>query len=606
MAVDIRKHKLPLKRTVSNNIYILKEISSASKGLVLIDIILFAFAGFSDFITSTYLLRLVLKGIEENQSFAQIATFILLWLLMQIIYQIIFEAYYNKAYLKKINKVYLKINGKIFKHASLVDLACYDNPEYYDEFVKAVDDCSSRITFIVDAIKNITYKLTKFISAVVMLFSINPTLLIFLLLPILTIPLNAKFNSLSYGRTMDTREVNRHRDYSKRVFYLSDYAKELRLSNMTPLLIKRFKEATDKNIVLLKKYGTSLVFVSHLIGWINEIFTVLGATVYSVYCTLVNNTMVVSDCIAIINSVDSIAYTLSDSATQFVKLQENALYIENLRTFLEHPIKVTDGNCDLPKENGDLVLNNISFKYDGADNYTLKNINMTIKSKDKIAIVGHNGAGKSTLIKLLLRLYDPEGSITYCGQNIKNYKVLEYRDIFATVLQDNNIFSLTVADNVMLRKRFENDNDIVINSLKKSDLYEKVMTFKNKENSIMTKEFDQDGELISGGEQQKLSISHIYSKDNRFVILDEPSSALDPLAEAKMYKRMLDACKDCGMIFISHRLSSAVMADKIFYIENGEIAESGNHTELMQLNGKYARMFNRQSENYKGGETYEK
>ena len=147
MAVDIRKHKLPLKRTVSNNIYILKEISSASKGLVLIDIILFAFAGFSDFITSTYLLRLVLKGIEENQSFTQIATFILLWLLMQIIYQIIFEAYYNKAYLKKINKVYLKINGKIFKHASLVDLACYDNPEYYDEFVKAVDDCSSRITF---------------------------------------------------------------------------------------------------------------------------------------------------------------------------------------------------------------------------------------------------------------------------------------------------------------------------------------------------------------------------------------------------------------------------------------------------------------------------
>ena len=230
---------------------------------------------------------------------------------------------------------------------------------------------------------------------------------------------------------------------------------------------------------------------------------------------------------------------------------------------------------------------------------------MTIKSKDKIAIVGHNGAGKSTLIKLLLRLYDPEGSITYCGQNIKDFKVLEYRDIFATVLQDNNIFALTVADNVMLRKRFENDNDIVIDSLKKSDLFEKVMTFKNKENSIMTKEFDQDGELISGGEQQKLSISHIYSKDNRFVILDEPSSALDPLAEAQMYERMLDACKDCGMIFISHRLSSAVMADKIFYIENGEIAESGNHAELMKLNGKYARMFNRQSENYKGGETYE-
>lgn len=605
MAVDRRTTKLPIRRTISNNLFILKEINKASKGLVLIDILMFTFAGFSDFVSSTYLLRLVLQGIEQKRDFWHIATFILIWLVLQVVYQIIFEVYYNGAYLKKINKVYLRINGKIFLHASKVDLSCYDNPEYYDQFVKAVDDCATRITFIVDAIKNMTYKLTKFVSAFVMLFTINPVLLIFLIFPIFTIPLNAKVNSLSYARTMDTREVSRHRDYSKRVFYLSDYAKELRLSNMSPLLIKRFKEATDKNIMLLKKYGVSLIFVSHIIAWINEIFTILGATIYATYSTLVTNTMGVSDCIAIINSVDSIAYTLSDSATQFIKLQENALYIENLRQFLDHPVTIKNGKEKIPKDKGSLELKNVSFKYDGAKNYTLKNINLTVGKNEKIAIVGHNGAGKSTLIKLILRLYDPEGEITYLGKNIKEYNLTEYRDIFAAVLQEYNMFALTTADNVLLRKRFDGDNEIVIDSLKKSDLYEKVLKFKNKENSIMTKEFDEEGELLSGGEQQKLSISHVYSKENRFVILDEPSSALDPIAEAEMYNRMLKACENCGMIFISHRLSSAVLADKIYYVENGEILESGNHAELMQLNGKYAKMFIRQSKNYKGGEVNE-
>ena len=605
MAIDRRKTKLPLSRTISNNIFILKEINKASRGLVLFDILMFGFAGFSDFITSTYLLRLVLQGIEQNIDFWHIATFILIWLGVQVIYQIIFEIYYNGPYLKKINKVYLKVNSNIFMHASKVDLSCYDNPEYYDQFVKAVDECAVRVTYIVDAIKNTTYKLSKFVSAVVMLFSINPVLLIFLLLPLLTIPINAKVNSLSYARTMDTREINRHRDYTKRVFYLSDYAKELRLSNFTPLMLKRFKEATDKNVYLLKKYGISLIFFSHLITWVNEIFTILGATIYAVYSTLIKNTMNVSDCIAIINSIDSIAYTLSDSANQFAKFQENALYIENLRQFLNYPITIKDGVKKIPTQKGALKLENVSFKYDGAKDYTLKNINITIGEKEKVAIVGHNGAGKSTLVKLILRLYDPEGEITYNNQNIKDFKVSQYRDMFAAVLQDYNMFALTTADNVLLRERFEGDNEIVVNSLIKSDLYERVQKFKNKENSIMTKEFDEDGELLSGGEQQKLSISHIYSKENRFVILDEPSSALDPIAEAEMYNRMLLACKDCGMIFISHRLSSAVLADKIYYIENGKIIESGTHDELMKLNKKYAKMFKRQSKNYKGGDVNE-
>ena len=315
--------------------------------------------------------------------------------------------------------------------------------------------------------------------------------------------------------------------------------------------------------------------------------------------------MGLSDCIAVINSIETISSTIINFANTFlVGFYKNALTIEKIRTFLELPTAIKNGEKAIPKT-GDLVFKNVSFKYDGAREYTLKNINLRFGEKEKIAIVGHNGAGKSTLVKLLLRLYDCEGEITLDNTNIKDLSLKDYRECFSIVLQDHKIFALTVSENVLLRKNSEKDYNTVKQALIQSDIYDKIMTFKNKENTILTKEFDDDGELLSGGQEQKLSIAHIYSKNNRFVILDEPSSALDPIAEFEMYENMYKACKDCGMIFISHRLSSAVNADRIFYMEDGTVKESGTHKELMELNGSYASMFKRQAKNYKGGELNE-
>ena len=276
---------------------------------------------------------------------------------------------------------------------------------------------------------------------------------------------------------------------------------------------------------------------------------------------------------------------------------EHALYIENLRSFLEYDEEIKDGDEPLPKT-GDIVFKNVSFKYDGAENYTLKNLNLTFGRNEKIAIVGHNGAGKSTIVKLLLRLYDAEGEILYGDKNIKSFKLDEYRQLFSAVMQDFHIFALTVEENVKLGRVKEGDAERIKHAILKSGMAEKIDSFENKEKTILTREFDSKGEQLSGGEQQKLAIAHVYSKDNRFVVLDEPSSALDPIAEHKMYKNMMDACENCGMIFISHRLSSAIDADRIYLIEDGSVAEVGTHGELMEQNGKYAEMFRRQAENY--------
>ena len=264
---------------------------------------------------------------------------------------------------------------------------------------------------------------------------------------------------------------------------------------------------------------------------------------------------------------------------------------------MEYQPKIVDGESKLA-DDGDIVFDNVSFKYDGAEKYTIKNVSMRFGKNQKVAIVGSNGAGKSTLVKLILRLYDCEGSITYGGEDIKNFKIDEYRNMFSSVMQDYHLFALTAKENVMLRRVDDKDRENITCALKRAGIYEKIEDGGGID-AIMTKEFDTGGIMLSGGEGQKLAISHVYSRKNRFVILDEPSSALDPIAEYKMYESMLDACSDCGMIFISHRLSSATLADMVYLIDDGQVLECGSHKELMALGGKYAQMFNRQAESYK-------
>ncbi len=590
--------KLPLKRIISNNFFMIKMMNKASPGLFLINILFNVWFSLSDFIFYTLMLRYIINGIGRDIKFLPLVTTLLVWLVLQIIMRFLSDLYYQKYYSMKLNEVFRYVHTVVYKKAEEVELGCYENPKFYDGFVKAISECQNRTGQIINTINQVVYRVVHFSADFILLTVIDPFLLLFVILPVLVAPLKVKFNKIAYSRTVKTQINNRRRDYSQRVFYLADYAKELRLTNMPGLMIKRFREASLKNMKILKEHGVKLAVMAYISAFISEILAPLGATFYSVWKTLGVKTMAYGDCVVVINSIDNLANTLTNSADILMKFQENALFIENLREFLSYEPKIKEGELCL-KEKGSLVLNNVFFKYDGAKDYTLKNVSIEIGPNEKVAIVGHNGAGKSTLVKLLLRLYDPtRGSITYAGQNVKNYRLKEFRNAFSVVMQDFHIFAMSVFDNVMLKKHNEENREKVKSSLEKSGLYPKIESFANKEDTIMTREFDDKGEQLSGGEQQKLAIAHVYSKENRFVILDEPSSALDPIAEYEMYERMREACKDCGMIFISHRLSSAVTADKIYLMEDGTVAESGTHRQLMEKKGKYASMFLKQAENY--------
>ena len=228
-----------------------------------------------------------------------------------------------------------------------------------------------------------------------------------------------------------------------------------------------------------------------------------------------------------------------------------------------------------------------------------------MKKGEKIAIGGENGAGKTTLVKLLLRLYDGKsGKISFNNINYKDIDVTALRKKVGAVFQNSEVYSVTVGENVLLRKVItDDDRNLVIDALKFSGLYEYVCTLENGIDTLVTREFNRQGAIFSGGQQQKLAVARGYAQNYDLFILDEPSSALDPIAETQMYKNMLELGRDKTLIFISHRLSATANVDRIYLFENGEVVECGTHRELMQIkNGKYFEMFSSQAEKYLGGE----
>ena len=277
------------------------------------------------------------------------------------------------------------------------------------------------------------------------------------------------------------------------------------------------------------------------------------------------------------------------------------MYMNNLKDFLECEINQAQrGNEAVKGTLGDITFEHVTFTYTGSTTPVIQDLSFSIQKGEKVALVGENGAGKTTLIKILMGLYPVKsGKISVGGTDLQKLSPKEYLKHFGVVFQDLQIFGLTIGENVLMKRpETKEEEEKVIDVLKQAQFGDVLERLEDPINTIVTKEFDDDGFVCSGGQAQKLAIARVIAKDPDVVILDEPSSALDPIAEYNMYENMLRITEHKTVFFISHRLSAARLADRIFFLENGRIVEQGTHDELIEKNGKYAELFHAQARSY--------
>ena len=302
-----------------------------------------------------------------------------------------------------------------------------------------------------------------------------------------------------------------------------------------------------------------------------------------------------------ITAVTGVFYGISGLISQIEELKSNGMFLEDTYEFLDYPNNMYQGSLTTEKRRDnkyEIEFRNVSFKYPGSNSYALKNVNLKFNIGEKLAIVGMNGSGKTTFIKLLCRLYDPtEGTILLNGIDIRKYRYDEYMNIFSIVFQDFKLFAMPLGENVATSSDY--DKEKVLSVLEKAGFGERPEKMSKGLETHLYKQLDKEGVEISGGEAQKIAIARALYKDAPFIILDEPTAALDPVAEAEIYEKFSEMVDDRTAVYISHRLSSCKFCDEIAVFHDGRVVQKGTHFDLLQdSKGKYYELWNAQAQYY--------
>lgn len=546
-------------------------------------------------VMNVLIIKAFVEAIQSRKTIFYIIMIILLYAIIEGI--IIFiknaiQTYYN-SYKEEEIKQYIKCN--LYNKIVDVDISFYDDMEYYNKYVKAFQATDEKVF---EALKNIFNILGDSLSAIAMLsiiLSVSPGVLI---LPtvgtVLSIAINVKYSKLKFQENEDSLIFSRKLNYIDRVFYQRDYSKDLRVENISGLIYDDLKSVQSKLINIKKKFSKKYERLLSCSQWIVDVADI-GMWGYLSIQTI-SGKLELSDFMSLSNAVWQAISRIRQIFDTMPKLYENMLFLNNIQELNNYKNNVISGNKLVDNQDIEITLSNVSFSYSPNGPDILKNISFEIKKNKKIVIVGLNGSGKSTLIKLLLRLYDPTSGYVFLNNyDYKEYNIDKLRELYSVVFQDYQYYSYTIAENILMGPIKCIDDEIKVQDiLKKCGLYEKVMSLPNGINTVLTKEFFDEGEEFSGGEYQKLAIARSLAKEASVLIMDEPTSSLDPIAAKDIEDLIKTYLNDKTCIFITHRLSLALYADEIIVMQKGKIVEQGDHICLIQKNGLYKKMYDEQ------------
>jgi len=618
MAKNNKKPKQKLSKIFSNNLRIVAKVARLTPDYFISVILEGIIWGLINSVEAVFTFHLF-DALDAGKSFREIALIILAMASFYLIAYALdawYWQYYNPLLRRKLE---LRLHRELFDKAQTLDVACYDDPAFYNDFVWAMDEAGKRAYDVMFDIGKLINRLVAAGTLFTLIFTIDiPVAVILLTSSVFFIVINQLANKVRFEQEKERKPLNRVRDYINRVFHLADYAKEIRISHVTDLLIEDVDENTEKQIDVSVRYGKKYFILFGLCYSVLSNIVYYGVLFY-MFFRLLDGAVLVGAFAASVSMIWRVRWMLEDLVERLTKFPQHSLFLEKYYGFLAYRPNMVSGEEEVPPFES-LELRDVSFTYDFSDkpryqyhdaDYkppegeggrgdALRHIDLTLRKGEKIAIVGYNGAGKTTLIKLLMRLYDPtEGRVLWNGRDLRDYETDALRSRIGTVFQDFKIFAASVGENVMNGHYApETDGETARRALDAAGFSEKLGELERGLDTTLTREFDDHGTNLSGGEAQKVAIARVFAKPFELIIMDEPSSALDPVAEYDLNQAILRYAADKTVIFISHRLSTTRMADRIYMFDSGTLCEVGSHDELMARGGKYAEMFRLQAKKY--------
>ncbi len=592
------------KLEIKNLLYSMRPIWQVSPMYVIINI-LYTFENIPRRLLDVWIVKYIVDAAALGTNFRTIVITGLFFLLIELFLvaiKHIFTCWYKTP---KENQIRAAIKQNLFDKIKKFDMENFDDKEFYDRYTLAFATADETAF---NVFNNMIKLLSSIISASTLLSYIvllSPVVIVVVLMSsVVSLASSFVLNKYKVYCKKERIVCERKINYVSEIYSSRQNAADVRIGIITRLLDDLFDKAYKEKIEIEKKYGKKyamLNFVFEAPLNISDIFM----WVYIAYQIIIG-VLGVGDFMSLSNAAWSLSQQIRNIFNVFPKFYEYSLDIENILVLDTYQSKL-ESSLGIPVKEMkplEICIDNISFSYPAKtkkEKEVIKNVKFDIKAGEKIALVGRNGVGKSTMVKLLLRFYDPDsGSIYLNGRKYSEYNLMDLRGMFSIVFQDYQYYSFSIAENILLRSpQSASDIQVVESVLKKVGLYEKIFNMPHGINTQLTKKFDNEGVILSGGELQKLAIARALAQNTSIIIMDEPSSALDPLSEREISELLTKVFRDKIIFIISHRLSLTKDCDKIMVIDNGEIIEHGKHDELVACGGKYAQLWEAQSKDYR-------
>ena len=488
----------------------------------------------------------------------------------------------------------------LIEHAATLDLTQFEDATFYDKLERARRQTVTRVVLMSQVLSQLQDIVTIGFLAVG-LIAFNPWLIVILLIAVIPSFLGeTHFNERTYSLSRSWTPERRELDYLRYIGASDETAKEIKTFNLSGFLVSRFKQLSDRYYTLNKSLIINRAVWGSMLTALGTL-SYYGAYIFILFRT-VTGAITVGDLTFLAGSFSNMRGLLQGIMTRFSQIAESALYLQDLFDFLELRPQITPPANPLPIprpiQDG-FTFEGVGFKYQNSERWAVRNLSFHLRAGEKLALVGENGAGKTTLVKLLARLYEPnEGRILLDGKDLREYDLNDLRHQVGIIFQDYVRFQMTASDNIAIGQISNiSDQERIKGSAQKSLADPVIQRLPDGYEQVLGKRFNKGVEL-SGGEWQKVALARAYMREAQLLILDEPTSALDARAEHEVFLRFSELIEGKTAVLISHRFSTVRMADRILFLEQGQLKELGSHEELIAQNGKYAELFKLQARGY--------